>query len=52
MLKRILHMILDLGLAFLLIKICVNDISSYFAGLSTVIIWIQTDKIFKEWLKC
>lgn len=48
MLKRILHIILDLVLAFLLIEVCVDDVSSYFAGLSTVIIWIQTDKIFKE----
>lgn len=49
MLKRILHIILDLVLAFLLIEVCdVDDVSSYFAGLSTIIIWIQTDKIFKE----
>ena len=49
MLKRILHIILDLALAFLLIEICVDDSSSYAAGLATVIIWVQTDRLFKEW---
>ena len=48
MLERILHIILDLVLAFLLIEVCADDVSSYIAGLSTVIVWIQIDKLFKE----
>lgn len=48
MLERILHIILDLILAFLLIVVCADDVGSYIAGLSTVIVWIQIDKLFKE----
>ena len=44
--KKIIKLIIDLGLAFLLIKICVYDISSYFAGLCTMLIWFETDKLF------
>ena len=48
MLERILHIILDLVLAVLLIVVCADDVGSYIAGLFTVIIWIQTYKLFKE----
>ena len=48
MLKKIIQTIIDLGLAFILIKICVNDSSSYFAGLCTMLIWVLTDKLFKQ----
>jgi hypothetical protein len=45
---KIIQAIIDLGLAFLLIKICVNDGSSYIAGLCTMFIWFETDKLFKR----
>lgn len=48
MLKKLIQIIIDLSLAFLLIKICVDDSSSYFAGLCTMFIWYLTDKLFKE----
>ena len=48
MLKKIIQTIIDLGLAFLLIKICVDDSSSYIAGLCTMFIWFMTDKLFKK----
>ena len=48
MLKKILQTVIDLGIAFMLIKICVDDSSSYFAGLCTMLIWFLTDKLFKE----
>ena len=46
--KKIIQTIIDLGLAFILIKICVDDTSSYFAGLCTMFIWHLTDKLFKQ----
>ena len=46
--SKVLKAIIDLSLAFLLIKICVNDTSSYVAGLCTMFIWFMTDKIFKN----
>ena len=46
--KKILHVIIDLGLAFLLIKLCVDNNSSYLIGLLTMFIWFMTDKIFKN----
>lgn len=48
MLKKLIQTIIDLGIAFLLIKICVDDRSSYLAGLCTMLIWYLTDKLFKE----
>ena len=46
--KRLFKTIIDLGLAFLLIAICVDDASSYIAGLCTMFIWFMTDKLFKD----
>lgn len=46
--KKIIQTIIDLELAFILIKICVNDSSSYIAGLCTGFIWFLTDKLFKK----
>jgi len=46
--RKVIQTIIDLGLAFILIKICVTDGSSYFAGLCTMFICISTDKIFKK----
>lgn len=46
--KKLIQIIIDLGLAFLLIKICVDDTSSYFAGLCTMLIWTLTDQLFKN----
>ncbi len=45
--KKVIQTIIDLGLAFLLIKICVDDSSSYVAGLCTMLIWVLTDKLFE-----
>ena len=45
MLKKIIQTVIDLGLAFILIKICVDDSSSYFAGLCTMLIWFLTDDL-------
>lgn len=46
--KKIIQAIIDLGLAFILIKICVDDNSSYTAGLCTMFIWFMTDKLFSK----
>ena len=48
MLKKIIQTVIDLGLAFILIKTCVDDSSSYFAGLCTMLIWFLIDKLFKQ----
>lgn len=45
--KKIIQTIIDLGLAFVLIEICVDDMSSYIAGLCSMRIWVLTDKLFK-----
>lgn len=45
-LKKLVQTIIDLGLAFILIEICVHDTSSYIAGLCTTLIWVLTDKLF------
>ena len=46
--KKIIQTIIDLSLAFILIEICVDDSSSYIAGLCTMFIWFMTDKLFKN----
>lgn len=47
--KKLLHVFIDLGIAFLLIKINVDDLSSYITGLCTMLIWYLTDKLFREY---
>lgn len=45
--KKTIQTIIDLSIAFILIKICVDDSSSYLAGLCTMFIWFLTDELFK-----
>jgi len=40
--------LIDLGLAFIIIKFCVDDVSSYIAGLCTMLIWNLTEKLLKK----
>lgn len=40
--------LIDLGLAFIIIKFCVDDVSSYIAGFCTMLIWHLTEKLLKK----
>ena len=46
--NKIINHSMNLGIAFLLIKIKPLDSYSYFIGLLTVVIWITIDLFFKR----
>lgn len=49
--KKIIKVIIDLGLAFLLLKLKPVDTYSYVIGLITMLIWDTSDLIFKRYFK-
>lgn len=49
--KRIIKLIIDLGIAFILIEIAPLDSYSYFIGLLTMLIWMLSDLIYKKYFK-